>query len=390
MIRLRAGWAIGSEAKDSGKKRGMAAQVETREMERLVRMGAVALARWARLQGRSRSAVAAAIGMLPATLADWEEQWEEDRMAVQPRGRKCRHVDRWGRRAIFAVFDLTGPGVPLATLEDLFPNVARRELEALATEYRSDHHEDSMRMVYALRWNRAHTVWAIDFTEAECPIDGEFPYILVVRDLGTGMQLLALPTRDESAQVVHDALTALFLAYGPPLVLKSDNGGGFRAAEIEELLRAWKVEHLLSPPYLPSYNGAAEAGIGSLKTRIHYESARHDRPGQWTSNDVETARLMANETTRPHGRLCGTPDQMWAARRSPEDIRDPFRRTVAEATVEVRAKMGYAWEGPLDKKTQDSINRTAITRALVERELLSFRRRSIRLPIRAKKVVKIT
>lgn len=79
-------------------------------------------------------------------------------MAVQPRGRKCRRVDRWGRRTIFAVFVPTGSGVPLATLEDLFPNVARRELEALATEYRSDHREDSMRMVYALRWNRAHTV----------------------------------------------------------------------------------------------------------------------------------------------------------------------------------------------------------------------------------------
>lgn len=55
------------------------------------------------------------------------------------------------------------------------------------------------------------------------------------------MQLLALPARGESAQVVHDALTALFLACGAPLVLKSDNGDGFRAAAIEELLRAWKV-----------------------------------------------------------------------------------------------------------------------------------------------------
>ena len=53
---------------------------------------------------------------------------------------------------------------------------------------------------------------------------------------------------------------------------------------------------LLSPPGTPEYNGAVEAGIESLKTRAHFIAARNDPPGEWTRDDVEGPRLMANET----------------------------------------------------------------------------------------------
>jgi hypothetical protein len=37
-----------------------------------------------------------------------------------------------------------------------------------------------------------------------------------------------------------------------------------------------------------------EAGIGGLQTRAHCEAARHDRPGEWTCDDVYAAGLLAN------------------------------------------------------------------------------------------------
>jgi hypothetical protein len=43
---------------------------------------------------------------------------------------------------------------------------------------------------------------------------------------------------------------------------------------------------LLLPPEFARYNGAIKAGIGSLKTRVFFEAAPHDRPCDWTCDDV--------------------------------------------------------------------------------------------------------
>ena len=64
--------------------------------------------------------------------------------------------------------------------------------------------------------------------------------------------------------------------HGPPLVVKSDNGSVFGAPAMETLLHDFGVLHLFSPPGTPSYNGAIEAGIGSLKARSEAHAARHD------------------------------------------------------------------------------------------------------------------
>jgi hypothetical protein len=50
--------------------------------------------------------------------------------------------------------------------------------------------------------------------------------------------------------------------------LKSDNE--FDADFFAACLQRHKAFQLLSPPQFPRYNGAAEAGIGSLKTRTFF------------------------------------------------------------------------------------------------------------------------
>jgi hypothetical protein len=74
-------------------------------------------------------------------------------------------------------------------------------------------------------------------------------------------------------------------------VLKSDNGSAFIAAEFGEMLSAWGVWQLFSPPRMPRYNGSCEAGIGSMKSRTHHQAARQGRPGRWTCEDAEVAPL---------------------------------------------------------------------------------------------------
>ena len=99
-----------------------------------------------------------------------------------------------------------------------------------------------------------------------------------------------------------------------PSMIKTDNGSAFRSEAFAKLLEEHEVLALRSPPYTPRYNGAVETGIGTLKTHVHYAAARQDRPGEWTCDDVEEARLRGNACSRPRGGHGGTPDQLWSDR----------------------------------------------------------------------------
>ena len=134
----------------------------------------------------------------------------------------------------------------------------------------------------------------MDFAQAPFLIDGIYPYLLAVRDLASGKHLLWRPVLSESAEVVRAELVPLFLAYGVPWVLKSDNGPAFRADDTKRLLTRWAVFTLFSPARTPSYNGGIEAAIGSLKTRTQRLADQAGHPLLWTSAVVEAARQEAN------------------------------------------------------------------------------------------------
>src|SRR6185295_15872220 len=120
---------------------------------------------------------------------------------------------------------------------------ARRELEDLSARYRRVYRKRGV-MLHQLHWSNCGAVWATDFAEAPAKIDSEYPYVLSVRDLAAGKQLLALPVPHTSAQVVCEALRALFVEHGTPLVLKSDNGAAFIAEVTRTLLANAGVQHL--------------------------------------------------------------------------------------------------------------------------------------------------
>ena len=213
----------------------------------------------------------------------------------------------------------------------------------------------------------------------------------IIRAKTTALKLMALPMEEATARETVDALRSLLREHGVPLVIKSDNGSALAAEEVEELLEARGVRHLLSPPGLPSYNGACEAGIGSLKTRAHHESARNDRAGEWTCDDVEGARLMANETARPGGFHAPTPSQKWRVRLlvSPGE-RERFLETVERRREEARKELGYLPGVELDSPARAAVDRRATARALVSHGILTVRRRRITLPIYFPKTAEIT
>jgi hypothetical protein len=180
---------------------------------------------------------------------------------------------------------------------------------------------------------------------------------------------------DESAPTAVAALETLFREHGAPLVLKSDNGSAFIAKETQRLLDNWRIWHLRSPPEWPEYNGAFEAGIGSMKTRTHHESSRGGHSGEWTCDDVEAARLQANQTGRPMGLHGPTPQEAWDRRiRVTLRQRRSFAAAVRELEAKARREQGLPVGSLLNSAAQAAVWRIAIPRALAGCGFLEFRR----------------
>lgn len=381
------------------KRRGPFAQERRLDMERTVRMSAVAFLRWECSSGSSSTEAAHLLHIAPSTLGAWRRRWNSDRLKSKARGPRIVPIKDFDRELLMALFHVAGPGVSLATLRELFSDQPRAALEDLLTRYRRLHAGKHKVCLSLLRWHRPGSVWAMDFTQPPLPVDGLYPYVFLVRDLASGMQLLALPAPSRELKHVSDALRVLFATQGAPLVLKSDNEFNAHYVsrfgdddhtkarfQLASLLDEYGVTALLSPPYFPRYNGSIEAGIGSFKHRAHLEAARHCHPLEWNCNDVESARLQANESSKPWGHYCDTPDIAWIERTPLSTLdRDSFRTSVALYEQELRQEQQQQLlEGlPLGPKDIASIRRVAICRALVKHGFLSVRRKRFTLPFKS-------
>jgi transposase InsO family protein len=173
-------------------------------------------------------------------------------------------------------------------------------------------------------------------------------------------------------------------------VIKSDNGSAFTALEMQAFLAQHQVLHLLSPEGTPAYNGSIEAGIGSVKTRTHYEAARHDHPGDWTCNDIEAARCQANAMARPHGPPTPTPDEAWACRIPLIPLHRACLRSSYEDHVRRERQHRGLDSSPLNDRDWASIDRIAIGRALIDRDFLLVRRRRISPPFIRRQIAEIS
>lgn len=375
------------------RREARAAQQPRRQLEQHVRQRAVDFYRETADAGGTLDQAAQHLRLLPRTLRQWDYDCQPE-LAARPLGRppldaapdQRTTVRDWLRGQAAAV------GVP--SLRHEFSGLARAELDEILRGYRREQRQLHHESVRVLHWQAPGRVWAIDFAEPSLlkatrslpPIDGEYPYLLAVRDLASGCQLAWLPLAEASAAQTQAVLTQLFAAHGAPLVLKSDNGPPFRADDTKAFLDRAGVFGLFSPPACPAYNGSIEAAIGAAKKRTEAQAARQGHSGIWTSADVEAARRQANAShpERLNGR---TPAEAWD-RRSPIGIAERFQFAMAvECQRELaQPELGFALDGSLDHWQQGKVDRKAIERALVEHDYLLFTRRRIPLIIKGGKV----
>jgi transposase InsO family protein len=366
-------------------------------------MHALDFEHWAMQQGIGQPAAARQLGLAPGTLAFWAHRWHTDYLEAHPLGRPCHRSEPQLRNQAIDFMRCVGPGVGAAAVQATFPALARREAENLRDRFRRLWKLDHRRAIHVLHWHRPTAVWAMDHSEPGSvghhvpmvgmvgAIDDRWPHLFAVRDLASGCQLGWLPVLDETAQTTIEVLERLFLEYGPPLVLKADNGSGFISEAMGCFLDRWEVLPLFSPPYTPEYNGGIEAGNHAMKTRTDDEAARQGRNGHWTADDAEAARRMANEVFYPHGPLGPTRQECF--RTSPRislEARAAFGRTVERERTEERLKQGYPLDTDLGHAAQAQIDRAAISRALVEHGYLTFTQRSITPSIKSHKSLNIS
>lgn len=346
---------------------------------------ALAYARVAEDQGISRLHVAASLDLSPRTLSSWRSRWKKNRLPCKLRGRPCRALEPFHRAQILEFLKLHWPHACILALRRAFPEVATRALEDLHRRYSRFRRRKDGELLYSLTWLNPGRVWAADYSETPCLVDGLYKKCLLVRDLASGKTLEVLPVDEESAAHTRNLLLRLFLQYGPPLVLKSDNGSTLTAALVAELLDRYGVIPLVSPPYWPRYNGACEAGNGSIKTRAHHIAAAHDRVDDWCCDDLEAARIMANELVRP-GRYGGvSPQTAWDGKTAiTEEERESFKKRLQNFREAGLIQLGEQissdatnrqWEDALAKCERDAVRRT-----LESSGLLVERRKRVPLP----------
>jgi putative transposase len=341
-------------------------------------------------RGWAQAATAEALHLAGRTLRHWQHTAALGQ-PVAGLGRPALRAPREQRQAVLEALDELGPGVGVATLHEGFPALGRRELADLLARYRRAWRRRNQELLHVLRWPVAGIVWAIDYAEAPCATDGLYPYLLAVRDLASGQQLLWLPVRDATSAQAQQALASLFALYGAPLVLKSDNGSAFGAEGTLALLAGAGVLALFSPPRLPRYNGAIEAGIGSLKTRTQCHASRGGHPGQWTWDDAARAQAEANETARPRGLSAPSPQQCWQGRpRLGAEERALFQASVGAWREAYGAQEGWPPEAALTTADERRRDRYAIRRALEQHGYLRYGRRRIPLALRGRKAANIT
>ena len=364
-----------------------AQQVPRREQECQARHEAV---HFVEEQSFSCRSAALCLRVSARTLADWKCRKARGELVPRLRGRPCREVTCTERVTVETLLDETGPRLGLPTLRSCCSDVPPSILAYLLEGYRRQFQAEHRLVVETLRWLRPGAVWAIDHSQPPRSIDGCYDQILAIRDLASGMQLAWTPVADATGAEALPVLEALVAKYGPPLVVKSDNGSAFISTLFADWLGAWQIVPLFSPVRMPRYNGACEAGIGGMKRRTELVAARHDRLLNWSCDDLFAALVWANEEHYPRGLAAGTAASRFAARLPLGDAeRNTFRAAVVQSEQEFYAAACTSGD-LLTDKLRAVYHRRAVRRVLVEHDYLSITRRSIPQPIHTAKCARIT
>ena len=124
-------------------------------------------------------------------------------------------------------------------------------------------------------WGAWHTV-AVDVLGPLPQTRTGNKYVIVITDYLTRF-VLAVATRDQTAETTAEALMNKFLEYGFPARLITDNGPNFRSRLVEQLCSLLQTAHLFTTPYHPQFDGLCERFNRTLTSMLRGFVAEHQR-----------------------------------------------------------------------------------------------------------------
>ena len=108
----------------------------------------------------------------------------------------------------------------------------------------------------------------VDLIDMQSMAKGSFKWIMVYQDHLTKFCVLRPLTSKRAAEVAYQ-LVDIFLLFGAPAVLQSDNGSEFTAEVITELKQVWPLLNLVhGKPRHPQSQGSVERANGDIKDML--------------------------------------------------------------------------------------------------------------------------
>ena len=167
--------------------------------------------------------------------------------------------------------------------------LSRRSFQILIHARRQEIAREREAACTRIEWSQPAAVWAMDPGQL-----GPRRWNLV-GDLASRFRFELVAAAMLPAHAIANQLAALFARHGAPLVLKRDNGSNLAGDEVDELLDAYGVIALNSPPHYPRYNGAIEYAQRELKARVGGLTAQ----GLELDEALADAPALLNATPRP-------------------------------------------------------------------------------------------
>lgn len=254
--------------------------------------------RWREQGGPSCRRLLAAAGLPRSSFLRWQQRIRRGRAAI--RTPAARDIPSLEKRSSAKAADIRTKIAGLAHgrrrtrgAPALFQTVktwlSRRAFQILVRNRRQEIAREREAACTRIEWSRPAAVWAMD------PGQLGPRHWNLVGDLASRFRFELVTATMLPAHTIANQLAALFARHGAPLVLKRDNGSNLAGGEVDELLDAYGVIALNSPPHYPAYNGAIEYAQRELKERLGRLTAQ----GLELDEALTHAPTLLNATPRP-------------------------------------------------------------------------------------------
>ena len=254
--------------------------------------------RWREQGGPSCRRLLAAAGLPRSSFLRWQQRIRRGRAAIQAVA--ARDVPALEKRSLAKATEIRtkiaglshgrrrSRGAP-ALFQTVKTWLSRRAFQILVRNRRQEIAREREAACTRIEWSRPAAVWAMD------PGQLGPRHWNLVGDLASRFRFELVAATMLPARAIADQLAALFARHGAPLVLKRDNGSNLAGGEVDELLAAYGVIALNSPPHYPRYNGAIEYAQRELKERLGRLTAQ----GLELDEALADAPALLNATPRP-------------------------------------------------------------------------------------------